>query len=182
MWNQADGVARRKKATKLRRISYLAAAGRIHEHRQHAVEIARRQSRIERAKRIVLYPECLRSVKSGRLKALYRCVVSATLAAMSADEKPKSALELAMERLRKQDADSGAVERAVTDAQRAAIAEARSLHASKVAELEILHRANMARVFDPAERTQAADDYRRDLQRLNDDLERKVGKIRGEKD
>jgi hypothetical protein len=99
---------------------------------------------------------------------------------MSTDEKPKSALELAMERLRKQDADSGAVERAVTDAQRAAIAEARSLHASKVAELEILHRANMARVFDPAERTQAADDYRRDLQRLNDDLERKVGKIRGE--
>jgi hypothetical protein len=101
---------------------------------------------------------------------------------MSTDENPKSAVELAMERLRKKDADSGAVERTVTDAQRSAIAEARSLHASKVAELEILHRANMARVFDPAERTQAADDYRRDLQRLHDELERKVGKIRSQGD
>jgi len=101
---------------------------------------------------------------------------------MATDDKPKSALELAMERLRQRDADSGAVERAVTDAQRSAIAEARSLHASKVAELEILHRANMARMFDPAERTKAADDYRRDMQRLHEDLDRKVGKIRAKSD
>ena len=51
---QADGVARRKKDTKLRRFSYLAAAGTIHEHRQHAVEIARRQSRDEKTTRRVL--------------------------------------------------------------------------------------------------------------------------------
>ena len=113
---------------------------------------------------------------------MYTCVLSATLAAMATDDKPKSALELAMERLRQRDADSGAVERAVTDAQRSAIAEARSLHASKVAELEILHRANMSRMFDPAERTKAADDYRRDMQRLHEDLDRKVGKIRTESD
>ena len=97
---------------------------------------------------------------------------------MDQDDKPRSALELAMDRLRKRDADSGVVERPVTDAQRAAIAEARSLHASKVAELEILHRARMATMVDPAERAQAQDEYRRDLQRLNDDLERKIGKIR----
>jgi hypothetical protein len=97
---------------------------------------------------------------------------------MSTDEEPKSALELAMERLRKRDADNGVVERPVTDAQKAAIAEARSLHASKVAELEILHRSKKGAMVDPAERAQADEDYRRQMQRLHDDLERKVGKIR----
>jgi hypothetical protein len=98
---------------------------------------------------------------------------------MDRDAAPKSAVELAMERLRRKDADSGVVDRAPTDEQKAAIAEARNLHASKIAELEILHRSKMAGLFDPAERLQAEDDYRRDLARLNDDLERKIGKIRG---
>ena len=101
---------------------------------------------------------------------------------MSTDENPKTAVELAMERLRRKDADSGVVERPVTDAQRAAIAEARSLHASRVAELEILHRSKIAGVLDPAHRAQAENDYLRELQRLNDGLERKVGKIRTEWD
>ena len=97
---------------------------------------------------------------------------------MSNDEKPKSALEIAMERLRQRDADAGVVERPPTEEQKAAIAEARSLHASKVAELEILHRSKMSGVFDPADRVQAEDDYRRELHRLNDDCERKIRKIR----
>ena len=97
---------------------------------------------------------------------------------MSNDDKPKSAIEIAMERLRQQDADSGVVGRPPTEAQKAAIAEARSLHASKVAELEILHRSKMTRLIDPGDRTQAEDAYRHDLQRLNDDCERKVRKIR----
>ena len=83
-----------------------------------------------------------------------------------------------MERLRQRDADSGVVEVPPTEEQKAAIAEARSLHASKVAELEILHRSKMSGVFDPAERGKAEDDYRRELHRLNDDCERKIGKIR----
>ncbi len=98
------------------------------------------------------------------------------------DDTPKSALELAMERLRRKDADSGVAGRAVTDKQKQEIAEARSLHASKVAELEILHRSKLAGVFDPTERAQADEAYRRDLQRLNEDLERKVGRIRAEGD
>jgi hypothetical protein len=98
------------------------------------------------------------------------------------DDKPKSAVELAMERLRKRDADSGVVERAVTDEQKAAIAEARSVHASKVAELEILNRSKLMALFDPAERARVEEDYRRDLQRLNDDLERKMEKIRAKGD
>lgn len=97
---------------------------------------------------------------------------------MSTDDKPKSALELAMARLRQKDADSGVAERPPTEAQKAAIGEARSLHASKVAELEILHRAKMASLFDPADRGSAEEGYRRDLTRLHDELERKIGKIR----
>ena len=97
---------------------------------------------------------------------------------MTNDDTPKSAVELAMERLRKRDADSGVAERATTDAQKAEIADARSLHASKVAELEILHRSKVSGLFDPAERAQADEAYRRDLTRLHDDLERKIAKIR----
>lgn len=100
---------------------------------------------------------------------------------MSDSERPKSAVELAMERMRRKDADSGIAEPAPTEEQKAAIAEARSLHASKVAELEILHRAKMAGMFDPAERGAAEDAYRRDMARLHDDLERKIGKIRGKR-
>jgi hypothetical protein len=95
------------------------------------------------------------------------------------DDRPKSAVELAMERLRQKDADSGVVERPPTEEQKAAIADARSLHASKLAELEILHRSTMAGVFDPAARVQAEADYRREIGRINEDLERKIGKIRG---
>jgi hypothetical protein len=101
---------------------------------------------------------------------------------MTTDDAPKSAVELAMERLRKKDADSGVAERPTTDEQKALIAEARNLHASKVAELEILQRSKMAGLFDPAERGQAEDAYRRDLARLHDDLERKIAKVRGSGD
>lgn len=101
---------------------------------------------------------------------------------MSTDDKPKSAVELAMERMRKKDADSGITEPATTEEQKAQIAEARNLHASKVAELEILHRSKVAGLFDPAERNQADDAYRRDLTRLHDDLERKIVKLRSRGD
>jgi hypothetical protein len=101
---------------------------------------------------------------------------------MTADDRPKSAVELAMERMRQRDADSGVVDTPTTDKQKADIAEARSFHASKTAEAEILHRSKMAGMFDPDERTKVQDDYRRGLQRLNDDLERKIRKIRERSD
>ena len=97
---------------------------------------------------------------------------------MTTEDKPKSAVELAMERMRRKDADSGVAEEPPTDEQKAAIAEARSLYASKVAEAEILHRSKLAGLVDPADRGQAEEAYRRDLARLRDDLDRKIGKIR----
>jgi len=83
-----------------------------------------------------------------------------------------------MARLKQQDSESGILEQPPTDEQKAAIAEARSLHASKVAELEILHRSQMAGTFDPTERQRLENEYRDELRRLNEDCERKVRKIR----
>jgi hypothetical protein len=96
------------------------------------------------------------------------------------DEAPKSALELAMERLKKKDAETGVVEHKLTDAQKAAIAEARSLHEARVAELQILHRGKQLSAVDPQEIERIEQEYRRDLERLATDRDSKIKKIRRE--
>src|SRR4051794_35401805 len=58
-----------------------------------------------------------------------------------ADNPMKSSFELAMERLRKKDADEGVVTRPLSDEDRAAIAEIRSFYDSKIAERDVLHQA-----------------------------------------
>jgi hypothetical protein len=55
------------------------------------------------------------------------------------DDAPKTAYELAMERLRSKEKAAGAEERPLTDKDRAAIAEVRKIHEAKLAEREILH-------------------------------------------
>jgi hypothetical protein len=97
-----------------------------------------------------------------------------------ADEAPKSALELAMERLKKKDAEAGVVEHKLTDAKKAAIAEARSLHEARVAELQILHRSKQLSAVDPVEIEKIEQEYRRDLERLASDRDSKIRKIRQE--
>ena len=94
------------------------------------------------------------------------------------DEAPKSALEIAMERLKKQDADAGVVEHKLTDEQKAAIAEARSVHEARVAELQILHRSKQLSAVDPVEIEKIEQEYRRDLERLASDRDSKIKKIR----
>jgi hypothetical protein len=157
--------------------SYPATAGTIHEHRQQAVEVARRRGREENIKTRQLYRHTAKFVKFGQC-ALGDIMWPRYTDIMTTDDAPKSAVELAMERLRKKDADTGVAERPTTDEQKALIAEARNLHASKVAELEILHRSKIAGLFDPNDRGQAEEAYRRDLARLHDDLERKIAKAR----
>jgi hypothetical protein len=93
-------------------------------------------------------------------------------------DAPKSAFELAMEKLKKKDAESGVEEQVLTDAQRAAIAEARSVHESRVAERRIMHQSAINSVFDPAELEERNTELRRDLDRFESDLEAKVRKIR----
>jgi hypothetical protein len=93
-------------------------------------------------------------------------------------ETPKSRMELVMERLRKQDAEAGVDEKPLTDDQRTAIAEARSVYEARVAERRIMHQSAVAGIFDPAERAQRDEELRRDLDRFESDRESKVRRIR----
>jgi len=98
------------------------------------------------------------------------------------DQAPKTALEIAMARLKKQDADAGVVEHKLTEEQKAAIAEARSVHEARVAELQILHRGRQLSAIDPQEIEKVEQEYRRDLERLASDRDSKIKKIRQETD
>ena len=66
-------------------------------------------------------------------------------------EAPKSAFELAMEKLKKKDVEAGVETQVLTDAQRAAIVEAKSVYEARVAERRIMHQSAVLSVFDPAE-------------------------------
>ena len=95
------------------------------------------------------------------------------------EEAPKSAYELAMERLRRKDAEAGVEERAVTEEQKAQIAEIKRVYAAKVAEAEILYKSTIMTLLEPEARLKHDADHRRDLQRINDERERKLAKVRG---
>ena len=98
-----------------------------------------------------------------------------------ADERPKTAYEVAMERFRQKDEDAGTKSRPLTDAQKAAIAEARQLHQARVAEREILHHAALRKAGSHEEIDQLNEALRRDMDRLATDRDRKIAQIRGEK-
>jgi hypothetical protein len=98
------------------------------------------------------------------------------------DEAPKSALELAMARLKKKDADAGIEDKPVTDAQKAAIGEARSVAEAKLAEREILFKSKMAVVREPDAREVLEQEYRRDRERITSDRDRKIEEIRRRQD
>ena len=95
------------------------------------------------------------------------------------DEAPKSAYELAMERLRRADADAGVAERSLTEEQKAQIAEVKRVYSAKTAEAEILYNAKLMSTFEPEERAKLEQGHRRDLERIKADQERKLVKIRG---
>jgi hypothetical protein len=97
---------------------------------------------------------------------------------MSDDDAPKSALELAMERFRKQDADAGVTVTPVSDRQRAEIAEVRNFYEAKLAEREVLHQSTMRRMTDPEAAAVAEQEYRRDRERLSSERDAKIDRIR----
>lgn len=99
---------------------------------------------------------------------------------MAGDEAPKSTFDLVMERLRRKDREAGVTERPLTDAQRAGIAEARSMYEARVAERKILHESAIRATFDPAERQTLEENLRRDLERLETDRDSRIRKIREE--
>jgi hypothetical protein len=94
------------------------------------------------------------------------------------EQAPKSSYELAMERLRKQDAEQGVEQHTVTPEQREAIAEARRTAKARLAEREILHHSSIRGVVDPASLEELDLQYRRDRDHIQGDLERKIAEIR----
>ena len=99
---------------------------------------------------------------------------------MADDDAPKSSFELAMERLRKKDAEEGVTTVHMTDEQKVAIAEVRSLYDSKLAEQEILQQSamNAHLAADPAELEEIGRQFRRERERLASERDAKVEKIR----
>jgi len=90
----------------------------------------------------------------------------------------KSAYELAMERLSKKDAAEGVVPVTLTDNQKAEIATVRQTSAALLAQEEILYKSRLRDTQDFEGRQKLEEEYRRDVQRLSDDRERKIEKIR----
>ena len=87
---------------------------------------------------------------------------------------PKSSFDLAMERLRAADRESGVEATPLTRGQKEEIAEARRVASSRLAEREILFGDAMRKTHDPAEREKAEREYQIDRQRINDDRERAI--------
>ncbi|HEY7292138.1 MAG TPA: hypothetical protein VH583_20045 [Vicinamibacterales bacterium] len=100
---------------------------------------------------------------------------------MPDDTAPKSAYELAMERLRKRDAEAGVENRPVSDAQKAAIAEIRNFYESKIAEAQVLYESNRRKAIDPSALEVLEQEYRRDRERLNSERDLKIEKVRSGK-
>jgi len=96
------------------------------------------------------------------------------------DDAPKSALELAMARLKKQDAEQGVSERFLTDDQKQEIAEVRKTYGAKLAQEEILFKSKTRVYIEPEARREIEEHYRRDVERLTHERDRKIEKIREE--
>jgi hypothetical protein len=92
-------------------------------------------------------------------------------------DKPKTSYELAMERLRAADPDTGK-EKPLTAAQKEKIAEARRVAAARLAELDIHFNDARKQHRDPAEQEKAEAENQIDRQRVNADLERAIAEIR----
>ncbi len=98
------------------------------------------------------------------------------------DEAPKSALELAMERLRRKDAEEGRDERLLSSEQKEEIAEIRKVYAARLAQAEIMNKSSLLGTFDPEARQKLEADYRRDVERLNEDRDKKIASVRDRRD
>jgi hypothetical protein len=98
------------------------------------------------------------------------------------DDAPKSAYELAMERLRRKDREEGVVERPISNERKAEMAEVRKVYEAKVAEREILHRDAMRKARSAEELAKLAEELARDLDRFARDRDQKIAAIRDRRD
>jgi hypothetical protein len=94
------------------------------------------------------------------------------------DDAPKSAVELAMARFKKQDDDAGVSNRVLTDDQKNEIAEIRKTYSAKLAQEEILFKSKGQGLMDHDSRQALEEHYRRDVERITHERDRKIEKIR----
>jgi len=95
-----------------------------------------------------------------------------------ANDAPKSAVELVMERLKQQDAAAEVGTTALTGDQKEAIAAVRRDHEAKVAEADILYHSKLVGVFDVEARQELEANHRRDLAQSASTRDRKIAAIR----
>ncbi len=95
------------------------------------------------------------------------------------DTSPKSAVELAMEKLKRLDAEGGVEARVLTDDQKAAIADARRDYEAGTAECRILYESSRLAATDPKSQEELEPNYRRDLARLVNTRDKKIREITG---
>ena len=96
------------------------------------------------------------------------------------NQGPKSAVEIAMERLRQKDAQEGVEQRPRTEKQKAAIAEIRSIYEAKLAQADVMHNSAMAGMLDPAVRQELEQGHRRERERLTSERDVKIERARSE--
>jgi hypothetical protein len=96
------------------------------------------------------------------------------------DESPRSAYEIAMERLRQKDVRDGVDHQPRTDEQKAAIAEIRSLYDAKIAQAEVMHRSAVVGILDEDARIRLDEEYQRDRARLQAERDARIEKVRGD--
>jgi hypothetical protein len=97
---------------------------------------------------------------------------------LMSNDAPKSALELVMERLRKQDEAKGITQVTLTDAQREAIGEAKKQHEARIAQRRIMYQSDTSSTFDPAVLAERHEELRRNLDRFEREHEEVLARIR----
>lgn len=95
-----------------------------------------------------------------------------------ADGAPKSAYEIAMEKLKRRDEAAGVRTVELSPEQIEAIAEARRTYEARVAECRILHQSARAGVADAEALQEIEANHRRDLARFAGDRDRRIDRIR----
>ncbi len=98
---------------------------------------------------------------------------------MAEDEAPKTAYEIILERLKRQDRDAGVEDQPLTDSQRERIAELRKVYEARLAEREILHHSSLRKAADDPEAVEKLEEeYRRDRERIGSERDRKIEQVR----
>jgi hypothetical protein len=102
------------------------------------------------------------------------------------DDRPKSAYEITMEKLKARDRERGeTAPAALTDGQKKKIADLRKVHEAKLAEREILYRSDRARLLADPEGAEKLKDleehYLGDRRRIEEQRDRAIEDVRSGK-